>query len=322
MRGPTLLRVSTVLVLSSLAAIARAATPIAPNTFLIPGTFPKDRQPDGSSIVIVAPDGLIAIDTGRHETHTQQLIDFAGMQNKPIVAIINTHWHLDHIGGNALLRETYPRVRVYASGALEEAQTGFLENYRAQLEQAIVKASKPQDIAAWRAEMKLIDAGARLAPDETIDATSTRTIAGRKLVIHLERNAVTAGDVWVEDPATRVVVAGDLVTLPVPFFDTACPAQWEKALDHVAAAAFDTLIPGHGKPMRLPDFAAYRKAFADLRKCAASDQASGACAQQWIANAGTLIDPDDHDRVAPMLDYYLKHVLRADPASRPKYCSA
>ena len=50
----------------------------------------------------------------------------------------------------------------------------------------------------------------------------------------LEARAVTAGDVWLFDPATRVLAAGDLVTLPAPFLDTACPERWKAALDRVA----------------------------------------------------------------------------------------
>jgi glyoxylase-like metal-dependent hydrolase (beta-lactamase superfamily II) len=301
---------------------AHAATPIARDTFLIPGAFPKDQQPDGNSIVLVAPEGLIVIDTGRHAAHTQKIADFAQQQKKPVAAIVNTHWHLDHIGGNASLREQYPALHMYASAALAEAQQGFLKNYRAQLEGAIQQAPPTRDVSAWRAEMQLIDAGARLAPDRTIEATAATSIAGRKLVVHLEKNAATAGDVWIEDPATRVVIAGDLVTLPVPFLDTACPAQWRTALEHLAEASFDTLIPGHGRPMSRKDFETYRTAFSGLLACAASEQPAAVCAEHWTKDTGSLIEPEDRDRVGSMIDYYLKAALRAPASALPKYCSA
>jgi len=50
---------------------------------------------------------------------------------------VNSLWHLDHVGGNVLLRKAYPAARVYASSAIEDAMHGFLANYRAQLEGAI-----------------------------------------------------------------------------------------------------------------------------------------------------------------------------------------
>jgi glyoxylase-like metal-dependent hydrolase (beta-lactamase superfamily II) len=321
MRMTALLAAATAsLALCSQAVVAATATRIDSDTYLVPGAFPKDRQPDGNSIVLTAPQGLIVVDTGRHASHTQQIIDLARSQQRPVVAIVNTHWHLDHIGGNLLLREQYPAVQVYASDALRGALTGFLQNYRDQLEQAIAQAKAGQDVSAWRNEIRLIDGGARLAPDETVAGTSTLSIAGRRLTLHLERNAATAGDIWVEDPATHVVLSGDLVTLPVPFFDTACPATWEAALNRVAQTSFTTLIPGHGAPMKPQDFAAYREAFSALLACAASTQPAAACAQQWIADAGTLLSDDDRTRVAPMLDYYMQAVLR-NPKDRPAYCS-
>jgi glyoxylase-like metal-dependent hydrolase (beta-lactamase superfamily II) len=103
-------------------------------------------------------------------------------------------------------------------------------------------------IGDWRSELRLIDAGDKLAPDRIVAAARSLQIAGRTLELHLERRAVTAGDVWVEDPATQTLFAGDLVTLPVPFFDTACPAQWSLALGHIAERRFTALVPGHGPP--------------------------------------------------------------------------
>jgi glyoxylase-like metal-dependent hydrolase (beta-lactamase superfamily II) len=321
MRRPALLAAAIAgLVLCSPALVAGSPTRIDRDTYLVPGAFPKDQQPDGNSIVLVAPQGLIVVDTGRHARHTQQIVDFARSQERPIVAIVNTHWHLDHIGGNLLLREQYPGVRIHASDALRGALQGFLGNYRDQLEQAIAQAKEGQDVSAWRNEIRLIDGSAQLAPDQTIADTSTLSIAGRKLTLHLERNAATAGDIWVEDPASRIVLTGDLVTLPVPFFDTACPEKWEATLNRVAQTSFTTLIPGHGAPMKPQDFAAYRKAYSALLACAASTQPAAACAQQWIGNAGALLSGDDRTRVAPMLDYYMQVVLR-NPKGRPGYCS-
>ena len=84
-------------------------------------------------------------------------------------------------------------------------------------------------------------------------------------------------DVWLFDPETRILVAGDLVTLPAPLFDTACPARWQASLDHLAQTDFALLVPGHGPAMSRADFDAYRLAFAGLLACAASDQAKQAC---------------------------------------------
>ena len=89
----------------------RLATLLAPGTYLIEGATTPNRQPDGNSInVIMAPAGLIVFDSGRHPEHAQAILDFARSQHRPIAAIVNSHWHLDHVGGNPRLRAAYPGI--------------------------------------------------------------------------------------------------------------------------------------------------------------------------------------------------------------------
>src|ERR1700730_798929 len=136
---------------------ATAASLIAPGTYLIQGASVANRQPDGNSIIIMAPKGLIVFDTGRHKEHAQQVLDFAREQNRPIAAIINSHWHLDHVGGNPLLRAAFPDSKVYASSAIDAARRGFLADYRAQLVTRLAAVKDPEAGNAMRAEIALID---------------------------------------------------------------------------------------------------------------------------------------------------------------------
>src|SRR6267154_1584129 len=161
-------------------ACASAASLIAPGTYLIEGEATPHRQPDGNSIIIAAPKGLIVFDTGRHKEHARQVLDFAREQNRPIAAIINSHWHLDHVGGNPLLRAAFPDIHVYASSAIDAARTGFLADYRAQLVAETARSVKnPEAQASMRAEIALIDAGAALGPTDVITKSAPLTIAGR-----------------------------------------------------------------------------------------------------------------------------------------------
>ena len=93
----------------------------------------------------------------------------------------------------------FPALRVWAGRGIEDAMTGFLANYRRQLEEQIAAA------------------GRALFPDEVVTGDRTETLAGRRLQLRLETYAVTASDVQVFDPKAKVVAAGDLVTLPAPF---------------------------------------------------------------------------------------------------------
>lgn len=299
------------------------AAHLAPGVDLIPGKFVPNTQPDGNSVIFHAPRGLIVVDTGRHPTHTNAILDFAQQSHLPIRAVINTHWHLDHIGGNLLVRRRFPGVRVYASSALADARKGFLANYRKQLEEMIATTTDAAAQEPWRAEEGIIDSGDALAPDDVIVKSETRSIAGRKLMIGLESRAVTAGDVWVFDPAPRILASGDLVTLPVPFFDTACPARWKDSLDHLAAVDFTMLIPGHGAPMNRNDFEVYRAAFDNLLTCAAADKntkSTEQCVSGWLSDAAPLLKSEDPKFVRMLLGYYIEEQLRGDPSRIAKLC--
>lgn len=153
-----------------------------------------------------------------------------------------------------------------------------------------------------------------------ITSGGLRTIAGRPLEIGLESRAVTAGDVWVLDPATGVLAAGDLVTLPVPLFDTACPGGWKKALERVSAVKFDLLVPGHGDPMTREQFETYRAAFAALLGCAASEHPEAVCIDGWLRDLGPLVPPSDHDFARFLLQYYIPNILRAAPEKTAAAC--
>ena len=295
-----------------------AALAVAPNTTVIPGRFVPNSQPDGNTIVIRATRGLIVIDTGRHLEHTNAILDYARLSKVPISAIINTHWHLDHTGGDALVRRSYPDARLYASDAIVGARKGFLANYRNQLVEMIGKTTDAGQKKEFEAEVARIDSGEAMVPDVVVSKTATRRIAGRSLRVGLERRAATAGDVWVFDPATRVLASGDLVTLPVPFLDTACPSGWSAALDHLAAIQFKTLIPGHGAPMTRADFEVYRTAFRNLIAC---KKAKDECIDGWTTDAAPLLKNEDPKFVRTLMDYYVGQVLHGDPARLAKACA-
>ena len=302
-------------------AYAGAAVAIAPGTYLIQGEATPNRQPDGNSVVIVAPQGLIVFDTGRHQEHAQVVLDFARAQNRPIAAIINSHWHLDHVGGNPRLRAAFPDIRVYASSAIDAARTGFLADYRAQLATEIAASAKnPQAQESMRAEIALIDRGAALGPTDVIAKSAPLNIAGRDLQLHLESHAVTAGDVWVFDPETRVLLAGDLVTLPAPLFESACPARWRASLARLEKARFDWLVPGHGAPMHKQGLNVYRKAFSNLLECAAANAGKNHCIDGWINDASMLIDSKDVSYARTLIGYYVDNYLRHPTERILKFC--
>jgi glyoxylase-like metal-dependent hydrolase (beta-lactamase superfamily II) len=309
------LRFALALTLLGSCSPARSAVPYQ----VIPGTFAEGRQPDGNSIILEAPDGLIVFDTGRHRAQQDKILAAAKARRKPIVTIINSHWHLDHTGGNEEIRAAYPQARIIASNAVVGALSGFLKNSRKGAEEFLAsgKASAEQE-AEIRGDFAAMDDRADLLPTEPVTKDEQRKVAGRRLELHLAPYAATEGDVWLYDPKTKVVFSGDLVVAFAPFLDTACVDGWMKALGQIEAVPFTTLVPGHGEPMSRSDFSQWRTAFRNFVDCAASEAAKADCVAGWKRDAAAFLQPLGERKVDGLLDYYLDARLRSP--DRDKYC--
>jgi len=306
--------------LALLLALAAAVAP-DPDYHLIPGTLEPGRGPDGNSVFLDAPAGLILVDTGRHPEHRDRLLGFARQRGRPIVAIFNTHWHLDHSTGNAEIRAAYPGADLYASNAIEGALTGFLARSRAGIQRQLDAGRIP---AANRAEVAraftVLDHPDSLRPTRPVTRSADMTIGGRRLQINLAAYAATEGDVWIYDRAARLVIAGDLVVAPVPFMDTACAEGWRRALDRIAATGFTLLIPGHGEPMDRARFLAWQRAFNAFVDCGESARPRADCIAGWRRDAAQFIPAGSEAMIDGLAGYYIDSRLRAAPDERRRYC--
>ncbi len=291
------------------------ARPVTEGVWLIPGGLSANREPDGNTVIFDdGRGGLVVMDTGRHLWQRQAILDFAKARGAPIVAIVNSHWHLDHVSGNAELKAAYPGAKVYASRAIDEALTGFLAKSAADSQAYLTPGKAPPETQEdIRADMATTANPAALRPDVPIDASRTVKFGALTLELNLAPNAATAGDVWVYDAQWRLAAVGDLVTLPAPFLDTACPSGWRAALARIWATPFEIAVPGHGQPMSRAQFTLYRTAFEGVIDCAASPRSKTECAAEWTAAIKPLLGPDPADakRAQGMTEYYVGDVLRA-----------
>jgi O-acetylserine/cysteine efflux transporter len=295
-------------------AAAPAAPPegpvhaLASDVWWLPGQFPPGREPDGNTVMFGGPQGLVVMDTGRHPAHREATLEFARQQRRPIAAIVNSHWHLDHTSGNADIQRAYPDAQLHTGTAVETMiRDVFPKGVRD--DQALVDSGQlPPGLAEdVRLDIETRKHPQALRPDVPVLKSQTRVLGGRALELNLAPNAATDGDVWVYDTRSRIAAVGDLVTLPVPFLDTACTRGWRNALADVAAKPFVTVVPGHGAPMDRRQFDTYRTAFESFVGCAASDADAGVCVSQWALSSAPLRAPEpaDDSRTVQMAKAYV-----------------
>jgi glyoxylase-like metal-dependent hydrolase (beta-lactamase superfamily II) len=308
-----------------------ATTPDASAAFVedvhfIEGTFDTSIGPDGNTVIFSAPRGLVVVDAGRHRTHSQKILDYASERGVPITTIINTHWHLDHSTGNQDLEAVYPAARLYTTRAVVRALDGFLARSSARTAERLLDPDLPQaDRARLARGFNTIRGRTTLIPDVPVERTMTLPVSGRDIELHATHYAVTESDVWIWDPATRTVIAGDIVTLPVPLFDTGCPFGWLAAFDSIETKPYDRVIPGHGYPMSREEFRVYHSAFENLMSCAETSTGA-ACADGWLRDAAALLDkePDkdfaDREYAKAAAAYYVDQIIRS-AEMRAEFCS-
>lgn len=301
--------------------VPAAPVELAPGVHLIRTTGAPGRGPDGNTVIFDAPDGLVVVDTGRHTVLSDAIIAFARAHKRPIVAIVNTHWHLDHNSGNVRLKAAFPNAKVYTSQAVDRAvgPGGFLDR---NLKEALPMASdakvqgvQKEEVQIFVDTMKAKDA---LRADVPLTKSSTMKLGGRSFDVHVANDAVTDADVWLYDSATKIAVIGDIITVPVPYFESACPDGWKGALDAVSATSFETVVPGHGKTMTRTDFDIYRKGFAPFIDCVRSNAPATQCSAAWVTATSSLIGDDAARRtaVARNMDYYVDY-LRTNGGKAP-----
>lgn len=180
--------------------------------------------------LVVGPEGCLVIDTGSSPDQGASIKaraeSFAGV---PVVAVLVTHWHYDHLFGLA----------------------GF----------AGIPSFAHESVASWlsRPEASAAAATLGLKVDSLTAATNPFSLAkaidagGRRVEAMHFGAGHTDGDVVVYVPDAGVVFAGDLLeSAGSPSFGTDCRLKdWPTALDGILGLVSEhtVLVPGHGPGM-------------------------------------------------------------------------
>jgi cyclase len=249
---------------------------VAPRVHVFVATESRSPIVSGNSTAIVGDDAVMVVDTGQFPALARRMVDaLRRITPKPVTVVVSTHWHNDHVFGNAVYKAAYPGVRFVAH---EETRRLLLKNgpkqveaYRTKIEPFVaslkdeLRAGKTEDGGAMGEderrdlEEKIADGEAAAAlwkevelvtPTETFQDELTVPLGGCDVrVMHLGRGN-TAGDAMVYVPDGKVLVTGDVVVLPTPFAIGSYPREWRAVLAKVAAIDATTLVPGHGPVQR------------------------------------------------------------------------
>ena len=204
---------------------------IAEDSWVLIGKTDDITRVNGGNIAntafVVTRDGVVVIDSGPSRRYGEQMRRaIAGVTDRPVIRVFNTHHHPDHFLGN----QAFDGVRI---SALDATRSGMREQGGAFADNMYRMAGD------WLAGTEALAASDTVVP-------GMLTIGGHEFqLIALEGH--TEGDLAILDRTTGVLYAGDLIFLDrAPTTPHAAVERWQASLDALAALPVKRVVPGHG----------------------------------------------------------------------------
>ncbi len=179
---------------------------------------------------IIGNKGVAVIDTGGSPKIGSQLREaIRSLTKLPILYVINTHVHPDHVLGNAAFKQDHPIFVGHSklAGFMAQRKDAYLRN-------------QPEWVGADAAGTELIP------PTMPITATSEIDLGGRTLRLTPYPAAHSPSDLTVFDTSSNTLWTGDLLFVErTPSIDGDLFA-WLKVIEQLRETQATRVVPGHG----------------------------------------------------------------------------
>jgi len=198
---------------------------------LKPGIYRAVAEPESVNLgLVVGTESALLIDTGSSPAQGRAVRDsLAAVTERPLAAVVVTHWHYDHAFGLA---------------AFADLDSVGHESVRGRL-------TSPE--ASAEAGRLGVAADDLTAPNRELVVAIAFDLGDRRVeVAHLGRGH-TDGDLVVVVPDADVIFAGDLIESagPPSFGPDSVPDEWAGTLDGLVGLMTErtVAVPGHGDPV-------------------------------------------------------------------------
>lgn len=250
----------------------RSVTKVAEGVYAIRHADAPDTNPQGNTTVIVGERSVLVIDSAYlPSSAAEDITQIRHWTDKPVRYLLNTHWHPDHQRGNSVYVDAFPEVTIVAHRETAKLMAAYdaanRERYPKRLQSMKESLAKGRDAdgkaldATARTELqKTVEGRSRVMaelersrlqlPTLTFDSELTLDLGNRSVEIRHDGIGDTRGDAWAYLPRDQVLVTGDLLVAPVPYFFAGYPESLAQRLRRLQDLDVKAIVPGHGDVMR------------------------------------------------------------------------
>ena len=252
----------------SIATHERTVTKLAEGVYEIRHPDAPDTFPQGNTTVIIGDRGVFVVDSCLLPSSAREdIAQIKKWTDKPVMFLLNTHWHFDHTLGNATYAAAWPGIQIVAHAhtlkEIAEYNPGAVERYPQRRErfQKVLASGKDENgkplseadrldyqhsLAGLDGVLAEFKDAKQLPPNVSYDHEMTVDLGNREVQIKFLGRANTAGDSVVYLPKERIVMTGDILDHPVPYMFGGFPADFPKTLRALREIDANTIVPGHG----------------------------------------------------------------------------
>ena len=181
--------------------------------------------------VVIGEDGVLLIDTREsHKAATELAGELRTLTPRPVRWIVNTHWHWDHVFGNA----AFPQATIWGHRSCRRALRDNPDQHR-------------RDARKWMPEARFdeIERVQIVPPGNTFEALTSIDVGGRKVEAAYHGRGHTDADILIH--CGEVTFVGDLVEQGAPpKMDDSYPFDWPATLTAALRTLRPIVVPGHG----------------------------------------------------------------------------
>ena len=238
----------------------RSVTKVAEGVYAIRHADSPDTNPQGNTTVVIGERDVLVVDSGYlPSSAAEDIAQIRQWTRLPVRYLLNTHWHPDHQRGNSVYVDAFPGIAIVAHRETAKLMAAYdaanRERYPQRLQsmkETLAKKPDPelQKTVEGRSRVLAELERSRLQlPTLTFDSELSVDLGNRIVAIRHAGIGDTRGDAWAYLPKEQILVTGDVLVAPVPYFFAGYPEALAQRLHDLLQLDVKAIVPGHGDVM-------------------------------------------------------------------------